>query len=467
MKDLKKVTRSSRHKKGMQEFFILMLIYSYYNNSNNDYNEFSIPQTVIADYFDCSVVTVKRWFAKLKEIECIKLAERDNAGKTGYYKDADGNKQSYIIPKYKKINCSNGNNIKYLNVYILDEIKLNQYLIDHVDVDVLTYIESYKKEFDNFIKFLHNRKITRLLDNIDLDNPEELAKLSKEDLKVVKRQQLIKEQIEVNRYYLDKKHELDDNFPEFTCRYLEEGCLRLTHEICNTINPDNLDKARDNNYWRKARTRMDLLEKLLNTSSSNIVEYDINGSIYRLTYNLHHEKLLSNNIDIYALIWKNCNFNTPWNITARNDLRNIFKHMLMPIYMRPNSLKYRINQWNYIDKYFANKPTKYSKLSKENKEFYESYKLLADTLHLSIDIMLTKIKDSMYYTLGVNEFMQSRIFIDESNLHILIRYKLMKLGIPSVNVYDGFYLEKSKLSRSEFNNIYNECIKELKLHKNN
>lgn len=459
-KDLRKVDRPTRKKPGMQDFFILILVYSYYNrNSHNVKNEFSIPQSVLADYYDCSVVTIKRWFQKLRDIDCIKYAERENAGRTAYYKEGN-TKKSYVIPKYKKIRCGELNDIKFLNIYILDQQKLNQYLLDNVDIDVLNYIDSYKHIFDNFITFLSNRnKYANFAEILQSDEVIEEVSISHND-KSLKRAFKIKKKISENQEYLNKKRLLDTIYPDFQCKYLEEGCLRLTHEICSTVNPEHLDKINDNNYWRSRDVRNNMLRNLLN--SDEFIEYDINGSIYRLTYNLYHNHILAYNEDIYELIWKNCSFYVEWPEDKRDEYRKAFKIILMPIYMREYTLGYRANQWEYINKYYAEHPRKYNRLSRQEKEFFETYKLFVDLLQLNLKDILLEIANSMHSTLNTTKFIGSDIFIHESNLHILIRGKLMQRGIKCVNVYDGFYVKKDDISKSQFQSIYNESLLELK-----
>lgn len=470
-KDLRKVARPTRKKPGMQEFFILILVYSYYNkNSHNVQNEFSVPQTVLADYFGCTVLTVKRWCEKLRDLGYLKYAERSNAGKTIYYKTKENDievKKSYVIPKYKKIRCGNPNEIKFLNVYTLDQVGLNQYLIDTVDIDVLNNIIDYKKVFNKFIVFLTKRgQYSDFIDSIDLENVQTIEDiktdkpLTNEEKRAIKKTLNIKHKIDENSEYLIKKRELDRIYPDFQCKYLEEGCLRLTHEICSTVNPEHTEKINENNYWRSSNARMDMLKSILR--SDNIVEYDINGSIYRLTYNLYHDKILPFNRDIYEMIWNNCDFNIPWPDDKKDQYRTAFKLILMPIYMKEYTLGFRASQWDYIDSYYAEHPRKYSRLTKQEQTFYETYKLFVDLTKLPIKDLLSIIAKALHKTLNTEKFIESDIFTHESNLHILIREKLMLRGIKSVNVYDGFYFDKNAINKSDFCKLYDECIYELK-----
>lgn len=469
-KDLRKVNRPTRKKPGMREFFTLILVYSYYNKNKSANNEFSIPQSVIADYFDCSVVTVKRWFKKLRELGYLSYAKRENAGKTGYYKvveDGKVVKKSYIIPDYKKIKCGEKDEIKFVNVYVLDQIGLNDYFIDKIGIDIYGGMDLYKPVFDEFINFLSSRnkheELNELLASDDISDINDLHldyELSKAEKKRIKRTIKINKKIEDNVYYLQKKHMLEDEFPEFKCKYLEEGCLRLTHEVCNTINPEHTDKIDESNFWRSSHARINMLSNILDTT--NLVEYDVNGSIYRLTYNLYHDKILSYDTDIYELIWNNCNFDFSWNDSNRSIYRNAFKSILMPLYMKEYTITYRINQWEYINKYYDGHPRKYNRLSRQEKEFYETYKLFVEATGKSIREFLTEVVQALHKTLNTKKFIGSDIFIHESNLHILIREKLLNRGIKCANIYDGFYFINSTMTQQEFENIYDDCIVDMK-----
>lgn len=468
--DLRKVARPTRKKPGMQEFFILILVYSYYNrNSHNSKNEFSVPQSVLADYFNCSVVTIKRWCEKLRDLGYLQYAERDNAGKTVYYKDHD-TKKSYTIPKYKRIRVGEDpKEIKFLNVYTLDQKKLNQYLIDTIDLDILNNIEANKSVFNDFIAFLSKRqKYNDFIASIDTENlpsVKEIQNNLSNDTKKARKTLNIIRKLGENAVYIAKKKVLDQAYPDFQCKYLEEGCLRLTHEICSTVNPEHIDKINEENYWRSSNVRNNMLTAILH--SDKFVEYDINGSIYRLTYNLYHDDILGFKEDIYELIWNNCRFNKDWPKNEKEQYRNAFKVLLMPIYMKEYTLGYRANQWEYIKKYYADHPRKYNRLSNQEKEFYETYKLFVDLIGWNLKDILKEIARALHETLNTQKFMKSDIFTHESNLHILIREKLMMMGVKSVNVYDGFYIKKNSISLKRFYEVYNESLIELKTNLQN
>ena len=155
MKDLKIISRPSRKKPGMKEFFIFILCYSYYNRSNEK-NEFALSHQALADYYECTTKTIYRWISKLHELGYLQYAKREDAGKVGQY-IKDGEKHTYIIPPYKKIRVGKENEIKFVNIYTLDQKGLNSYLIDKVDLDILTNIKIYKETFNSYIRFLTKR----------------------------------------------------------------------------------------------------------------------------------------------------------------------------------------------------------------------------------------------------------------------------------------------------------------------
>lgn len=462
--DLRKVSRPTRKKKGMKDFFILLLCYSYYNKSKNSsfkYNEFSLSETVMAKYFNCTSKTIYRWLLKLKDIGCIENSKREDAGESKYYTiiDKDGNKikKSYIVSKYKKIRVGNKDELKFVNVYILDQIKLNDYLINTIELDVLSNIKSYKNIFVDYILFLSTLK-TKAIEEIKktAETKESKVKLSKKEKKQLKREKKIEKKIKENRYYLDKKIEQDKLFPECPSRYLEENSLRLTCPLCNTVNPENTDKINEMNYWRSSHVRNDILTKVL--KSNAFEERDVNGSIYRLTYNLYHNKPLDINADIYSLIWNDA-FDIVW---PDKSYRKKFKLLLMPIYMKESSTAYRISQHEYIKDYYYTNKEKYKSLDKVDRDRFELYEDFINLTKLSLNEFLDRVRQSMHKILNVDKFMGADIFIQESNLHILMRDRFNKLNIKCINIYDGFYFIKDSVSKNTFYKIYEEALNELK-----
>ena len=463
-KDLRVIPNSTRKKPGMKEFFIFVMCYSYYNKRSTDNHEFSLAQTVLADYFQCSTKTIYRWLYKLKDIGCLSYAKREDAGKTGYYRvveDGKTIKKSYVKPKYKRIRVGEKDDYKFVNVYTLDQEKLNKYFIETINEDIFSNIAKYKeKYFNSYIRFLQDRKMSvEKLEIIAQKDEVELSKKNKNDLK---RDQLIKKRIEENAYYLKMKECLDQSLPTFTCRYLKEGCLRLTHDICNTVNPEHTDKIDDFNYWRSSHARNDMLTNILNTDQFE--ERDVNGSIYRLTYNLYHDNPLSISTDIYQEIWHTAFADIIW---PDSSYRNKFKRILMPIYMKEYLIGYRASQYEFVKKYYAGHKNKYKHLDKNEREQYELYNDFVVLTGLSIRDFLDTVNRAMHTYLNTTKYLESAIFIQESNLFILMRNKFTSMGVDCANVYDGFYFKKDEVTMNDFYSVYNSSLLELKSNLNN
>lgn len=462
MKDLKIPRLFRRTTKGMQDCFILVLVYSYLNTEYIDSeNSFILPESLIAEMYNKSTRSVIRWFKKLRELGYLNYTKREDAGEVAHYSIKDKVTGEIVTKSYikgerkKKVVRDSKGNLKYcLNIYQLDQNGLNDYLIEHVNIDVLNNIEEYKHLYDEFMHFIKTRKEKMICEEIVSKKKVKNSKITDKDR--LRYKKLLSKQTE-NALYIKKKNELDSLQPEFTCKYLDDGCFRLTHDICNTINPEHTEKINENNYWRSSDCRINMLRSILHTNKDNIVEYDVNGSIYRLTYNLYHDKPLSDDVDIYELIWNNCNFGIDFNST---HLRNAFKSIIMPIYMKCSTISYKASQWEHIQNHMKYKDKNI--LSKVKYEFYSLYKSFVELTHKSIKSLLETIKNALFKTLNISKSLGADIFIHESNLHILIREKLLKRGIHSANVYDGFYFDKNTISEDEFYSIYREATIELK-----
>lgn len=460
MKDLKIPKIETRKTKGMKDFFIFILVYSYYNTEYiDDNNSFILSETMIAEYYNKSVRSVNRWFKKLRDLGYLQYTKRDDAGEIGYYTIKEDGKlvtKSYTKGNNKKkvIRDKTGNLRGCLNIYQLDQKSLNTYLVTHINTNVLNNISQYKNEFDNYMSFITSRKDTQIKEELENKVDKKVVNKSKVNRKDKIRYNKLNKKLLENSVYIEKKKLEDSIQPEFACKYLDNGCFRLTHDICNTINPEHLDKINENNYWRSSDCRLNMLKGILHTSKSNIIEYDVNGSIYRLTYNLYHDEPLADNVDIYKLIWDNCGFDVSW---RSSKIRTAFKAILMPIYMKCSTINFKSRQWEFIDKH-----NNLNNISKIKREFYLLHKRLVDVTKISIKSLLETIKNALFKTLNINKSMGADVFIQESNLHILMREKFIERGIYSANVYDGFYFDKNDMTEKEFYAIYREATIELK-----
>ena len=384
-----------------EDTMIFFLVFSYYYNQDQ---YFKINQELLATYFGVCRASINRHIGKMKQLGVLTVADK------------------------RYFNKQKGKNWKN-NCYTLDQKSLNDYLIKNFNTDVLGEIASYADQFYDFLKFRERYYAS----------PEDIKKIEDRERREA---QLIKKYTKKYPDYLERLEKLNaDDERKIKMCYLKEGKKRLTSDLCNTINPEkHLD-------YKTAR------ENLLKKQYGDIklIELDTNASIYRLTYNLTHDKLLSHDVDIYELIYNECGWDKPWN----KKVRELFKDLLMPIYMRESSISYR-------DQEYKNKKAFQSFYKKSDKEFVEYYKQVEEFFDAELIDILEIVKQAMHRVLNTQTFYQAEIFIHESNLHIIILEKMKERGIIASNVYDGFYVPKGTLTRNEYNQIYDEATLEMK-----
>ena len=223
--------------------------------------------------------------------------------------------------------------------------------------------------------------------------------------------------------------------------YLDEERKRLTNAICCTKNPEK--HPEDGNRYR-------LLREYFKVDNDTFEEFDTNASIYRLSYALGNKKLLSHDIDVYEMIYNDCNFSIPWS----KDVRNIFKQLLMPIYMREWSIAFKCLMYDKWSRW----TTFYFESTKKEYEFYKQFE---DLLHLPLREILDRVCAAMHRAFNLDKFYMAQIFIHESNLHILMLKKFFDLGIKTINVYDGFYFINGTMTQELYDKIYDEATMEL------
>lgn len=228
-------------------------------------------------------------------------------------------------------------------------------------------------------------------------------------------------------------------------KYLGEGRLRESSFLCATLNPekDHAIKIRNADLTY----RYILLEEFFGTS--DFIECDTNASIYRLSYNLNHNKLLDDNVDIYNEFWKLAGFKGSFDRITRDSL----KLLCMVIFMS-NGAKNGFNATLAV---------------KEDKELTRSELQRKDILNymskktgLSPRKFLDTLTEAMYKFIGVDEFLEEEIFIHESNLHLLILDACEQQNIQAINVYDGFYFKTEDMTQEKYNQLYKEATKLLK-----
>lgn len=258
---------------------------------------------------------------------------------------------------------------------------------------------------------------------------------------------------EKSMYYLEKYPwtaelvaKINQDRPEkLESRYLDLGKLRENNFLCSTLNPKKphlMDiLAKDLNYRYNVLT--DYLE------SDKFIECDTNASIYRLSYNLNHDELLSHNKDVYAEFWELANFNIPLDSKIRDHL----KTLCMPIYMS-NAKK---NGYNSI--LVTSDPTKLSR-SEDNRRLI--LKDLIKKTGCSAREILDRLAEAMYKFIGTDRFLESEIFIHESNLHLLILEACKNKGIKTINVYDCFYFVEGTMTQDQYYELYDDMTQVLK-----
>ena len=153
---------------------------------------------------------------------------------------------------------------------------------------------------------------------------------------------------------------------------------------------------------------------------------------------------------MYKLIFDACNFNLEWT----KEFRYNFKYILMPIYMRESSIKFRSLT------YESKKDWKWFSSKSEEKEL-KFYKYLEQELDMPIYDILVIIKDAMHKIFNLDKFYRADIFIYESNLHILMLKIFKDMGIKTINVYDGFYFIRGTMTPELYNKVYEQATNQL------
>lgn len=226
---------------------------------------------------------------------------------------------------------------------------------------------------------------------------------------------------------------------KFKDYYLDDNKLRATNLICNTWNPEEEHKKpntpeQEIKYSEKLAERNKLLKEF---GIDNPVEYDVNGSIYRLTYNLVHDEQLSQEVDIYELFWKATGYKQPFT----DKVRKAIKNTVMPIYMKPQAIGTLLGEYKRV-KAIRAEGSVIVKLQPKQEERFKSLELWEE-MGFDIKDLLYNLRDAMKTVLGVDKFFNRAIFYYESDLHAIIKLKfLTTFGIKTINAYDGFYGDK-------------------------
>ena len=390
------------------EVFKLILIYAY--GATKCHHEIIMNQYSFADYLEISPRSVIRHFNKAKELGLIEVTSKQ-----------------HLYNKKKQSTWTT-------NVYDVDIYGLNEYIFTKSNYDVLEHIDVEIPTYYKYMTFVREVSLQKSLEA--MTDEERIEYEEKETKRQIRRDRKLQKLKEENKYFLDLLDEV--NNPIFPLYYLNDGKMRLVNIICSTRNPDNASTS----------DRIRILSKYFDTS--DLVEFDTNASIYRLSYILGNKECPDPNIDFYKLIFDKCNFDIPWN----NELRQKFKYLIMPIYMRECSIPYRCCVYNARKnrEFFSNK---------QEGETYAFYKKLEDDLGMSLFEIFSVIRDTMHEIFHLNKFYKADIFIYESNLHILMLKIFKNMGIKTIDVYDGFYFIRGTMTQELYNKVYKQAAEQL------
>lgn len=228
-------------------------------------------------------------------------------------------------------------------------------------------------------------------------------------------------------------------------KYLSDGKLRESNRLCATLNPEKDHEAKL--FAQDIGYRYILLEEFFGTK--DFIECDTNASIYRLCYNLNHDKLLDDHVDIYAQFWKLAGFKTELDFVTRDSLK-----LLCMIIFMSNGSKNGYNSTLAVKDY--------QDLTKSEQHRKDVLNHMSRRTGLTPRQFLDKLTEAMYEFLGVDHFMEEEIFIHESNLHLLILEICEQEHIKAINVYDGFYFRKKDMTAAKYNMMYREATLRLK-----
>lgn len=262
----------------------------------------------------------------------------------------------------------------------------------------------------------------------------------------LKKEERAKAYLSVYPWTEDIMEKINAERPErLKSKYLAEGKLRESSFLCSTLNPEKDHVAKID--IADLAYRYTVLRNFFGTE--DFIECDTNASIYRLSYNLNHKKLLGHDVDVYSEFWKLAGFKGE--LTASN--RDALKLLCMPIFMS-NAAK---NGYNAL---LVNKDD----MSLSRSEYVRKCAIqnISTDLNLTPREFLDKLAAAMYEFIGTDHFLESEIFIHESNLHLLILNYCLENNIRAVNVYDGFYFVKGTMTIERYNKLYDKMTKLIK-----
>lgn len=217
--------------------------------------------------------------------------------------------------------------------------------------------------------------------------------------------------------------------------YLMKIGFRASNSMCNYKEHEN-ENPFYQGVWRKDYLR----EKF----GEDYGEYDVNGSIWRLSYNLSHDELLPFDVDVYDEFWKRGGFDGKG--FKNKEERDLFKYISMRLYFGKEDSMGK----NFVYTY-----------GQMLKDLGEKGVLRDDDISIS-QMYFECVKDGGGRWLG--QYFGSEIFLHESYLYIKMLDSMMNEDCDNVvQVYDGFYFRNSSEFSSEYlNKLYSSCILDYK-----
>lgn len=399
------VTKKDREK---YNYYFLPFIESAFTLKHWHHQDLIVNQQALAKYFEVNDHTIADW---LKQMELDGLIIFDRKVKKFDDKVVANAMKKYILPMtdspiyYSKLQ-------EYINEYML-----------------WTPTQGERIE-------LYNTYLEKVV-----DNTKSIAQLEKEER--------AKAYEKVYPWTKDIMEKINTTRPDnLKSKYLSDGRLRETNFLCTTLNPEKEHDvklfANDLNY------RYLVLNEFFGTDK--IIECDTNGSIYRLSYNLNHDELLADDVDIYTEFWKTAGFKAE--LTKVN--RDALKLICMVIFMSNGTKNGYNSTLVYKEEKFLSRSEYFRKCALNN--FCRQTGLDARTF-------LDTLTEAMYKVLGTDHFLEAEIFIHESNLHLLLLNRFQDEGIQAINVYDGFYFIEGTMTNDKYNQYYRDATEILKKSK--
>lgn len=258
-------------------------------------------------------------------------------------------------------------------------------------------------------------------------------------------------------------------------KYVQDGRTRFYNAVCGTRN-DITDNAVSNRNSK----RVFLLQQLLDTNSYLFDAFDVNGSIYRLSYAIGHyfnsymydnteDYVLPYDKDIYFEIYKACKYpgtyssDTIDETTFKEKIRPIFKTLCMPIYMHEGCATERAIQFNnnVAIEYKNNMSLLFN--SNTAMRNHANTKILLDIMGIDCTTLYILLRKGLHEFLELHTFERSKVFVYESILHLYMLHEFnVNLGIRTINAYDCFYFDKNaNMSDTLFNIVHERCLRKV------